>query len=503
MMITGVFDGATCFFNGDISTNVLNELNRLLAISPEESTLASFSKIMVLRDGLTLLMNNENGYVVPTGLIKSIMSVVRAIEPETQMHFRNGSMGVKAIAQLSPILFEHQRNAVETAIDKIRGIIKAPTGAGKSYIIGNLAYNCTQVWLTTFRATVLITVPTRNLLYQMKKDIEEFYEKSGYDTPDIGLIGDGNYELSKSITIAIPDTLHSRRDDEKLQSFLGNIYCLIGDECHEYATPSYYAVSLLMKRRKYSIGLSATPWTNNGMNILLEGMFGPRIVDINEADMIDKGIIMKPQFKFYYAPGAYISPKLMSMGYSHWVYNQAYKALILNNKGRNELIVDLAIEEIKKNEGPIVILVNKVGTTVNKKTGKPSASHAQVLYDMLLARGIDLPIVHGGTPGPVQDLILRQLAGYEIGGVIAGPQVLSAGISIHSIVSVILAGAGRTDNTLIQRVGRALRLKEGKARPTIIDFIDPLYYFATQSSVRMDVVESVYPGCTEVITRNK
>ena len=95
---------------------------------------------------------------------------------------------------------------------------------------------------------------------------------------------------------------------------------------------------------------------------------------------------------------------------------------------------------------------------------------------------------------------IDELKENKIPGAIAGPRVLSAGISIHSLSTIVLAGAGRSDSEFIQRVGRLLRKKEGKERPLVIDFQDPQYWFASQSRSRIETAESIY-GSGNIILR--
>lgn len=386
--------------------------------------------------------------------------------------------------QLPSLLRTHQREAVVACSAHKRGIVKAPTGSGKSWIIGELTRR--------LPSPILITVPTRLLLHQMKRDIIEYWERVGVEGPNIALIGDGHMDSgSTGVTIAIPDSLHR----DSLVEWLPTVRTLIADEVHTCANPTFYRVAAQLINREYSIGMSATPWTN-GLDALLEGLFGPRIVDISEESMIEGGIIMKPIIRFYRAPGAYAPPALLKRPFSHWVYNLLYDHLIVKNVGRNNLIVRLVSEYVKEGNGPVVVLVNKVGTSSKKGKG---LSHAVLLDELLQRQGISMPIIHGSTPAALRDKALRDLAEHSIPGIIAGPKLLSAGVSIKSIGYVVLAGAGSTDSTLIQRIGRALRVQEGKERPIIADFIDTCSYFVGQSQKRMAAVQAVYEGCVEVV----
>lgn len=392
---------------------------------------------------------------------------------------------------LSAFLYTHQISIVNTATKYKRGIIQSPTASGKTVSIAELC----RIFIQTGK--VLITVPTITLLYQMKHDIEAFCHLGNYPVFDIGLIGDGNLNLDKSLTIAIPDTLINRIDssDPSVLHFLNTRNVLIADECHYCPTPTYLQLIQYMKSRRISLGFSATPWSNLGANLILEGMFGPKIINITESDMIQKGVIMQPKFEFHTAPKISLPPKLLSQDYSHWVYNQLYNLAITTNKSRNNLITKLVSDYINTQQGPILIIVNKVGTT-----GKSKVSHAQILYDLLLNQGFVLPILHGQISSKQQDEVLSLIKDYKIPGIIGSAKLLTAGVNIKNLSALCIAGGGRSDKNQIQQVGRILRTNLGKSQPIVFDIVDTQSYFAGQSQFRINTAIDIYGSdCVTII----
>lgn len=420
-----------------------------------------------------MLWEDEKDYWFLTGhLIDVLKQYPSTIEKKTYPPIEK--------RELPEYLRPHQISIIESCLKKVRGVVKSPTGSGKSVCIAELVRQLGE------EGNILITVPSRLLLYQMKKDIEEYFNKVYNIDIEVGYVGDGHREFAP-ITVGIAKSL-STCDS---QGWFDNVYTWIFDEVHKAANETAWKLSEKLANRRFSLGFSATPWVNNDLNTLISGLFGPTIVDIEEKDMIDQKVIMQPLILYYNAPKGYAPPSLLKKEYSHWVYNQLYNHLIVNNTMRNHLIAKLADEYIEMKKGPLVIIVNKVGTT-----SKSGISHAELILDQLDNK---LPIIHGGTKSKEQKEVLEALSKYEISGVIAGPEVLSAGVSISSISCLILAGGGRVDNTLIQRIGRVLRVAEGKDRPLVIDFIDPLSYFASQSKSRIDTLESIYPGCVNYV----
>lgn len=385
--------------------------------------------------------------------------------------------------EISDVLRPHQKTIIEACLKNKRGIIKAATSSGKSFCIAELVRK-----LNKDRQKVLITVPTIDLLYQMKNDIENYFSLNNLDKLDVGLVGDNKSDY-KDITIGIPNSLSKV---EKTGEYLRSIDALISDECHMAGNATYAVIIEQCTHRAISLGFSATPELQDGLDLLLEGFFGPRICSISANEMIDKDIILNPTFYFYTAPKAFLPNKLnefasnisnLSDGQRYKVLPQVYNHLIINNKGRNNLIINKAKEEIKKNEGPIIIVVSKV---------KGEYNHAEVLQQLLMKEGFSFPIISGYVAKKKRESIITDLRESKIIGVIAGPKVLTAGISIPSLSALILAGAGKSDTEFIQRVGRVLRKKEGKTSPAVIDFIDQQYWFKNQSNSRINTAISIY-----------
>lgn len=385
---------------------------------------------------------------------------------------------------ISDVLYDHQKQIVASCLKHKRGVIKAPTGSGKSYCIAELI----RIF-SNDNLKILVTVPTINLLYQMSKDIKDYYLLNNIKEEILlGKVGDGSYEFS-NITIGIPNSLCKIN---KTKEYLNSIDVLISDEIHLSASPTYASIIEECVNRVVSVGMSATPEIAGGTGIFLEGFFGPSICNITEFQMIDKNIILEPKFCFYTSPKAFLPNTLihnannisnLSDAHRYKTLPQVYNYLIINNEGRNNIIINKAIEQINKNNGPIIIIVNKVNGPGN---------HADILKSLLLKHSVDLPIVSGYISKKKRESILQDLKNSKIQGVISGPKVLTAGISIPSLSCIILAGAGKSDNDFIQRVGRLLRKKEGKDRPLVIDFIDQQYWFKNQSTSRIQTASSIY-----------
>lgn len=400
----------------------------------------------------------------------------------------NQELVIEGISKLDERLRYYQVEAVLKAIEEKRGIIKAATGSGKSFILSELC----QV----LPGDLLVTVPTKTLLYQMKGDMVTY----GIDENDIGLVGDSNRQWGRRITLAIPDTLSSvihsaKAKDKEVLYKLAQVNAWIADEVHCNVCISSMRISNHIRATNYRIGLSATPWSNQGLGKVLIGMFGRLIYNMSEGKGIEEGYILKPKVHLFTTPKAACTPALLSKPYSHVTYNILYKQLILNNKGRNQLIADITSDCLDIGDGAVILIVSKINTNPN---------HPDKLLPLIRARGHEIPLCHGRTKTKDMKEVLEGLKDGSLRGAMFGPGVMKEGVNIPSIKYLILAGAGSSDISLLQRVGRALRTKEGKGRPYIFDFNDEQSFFRGQASKRqLTYIEKYGNDCVRLCSYSK
>jgi hypothetical protein len=236
----------------------------------------------------------------------------------------------------------------------------------------------------------------------------------------------------------------------------------------------------------------------NGGQLLIEAICGPIVKVITETEMVKKNIIIRTDARFYKVP-SYQLPYNLQGEYADWKYNQAYnKAIVLNNK-RNVLAAKLAADYINNEaEGPLAIIVKRVATSKSTSKTKPAPSHAEIIKELLLELGIDLPIIHGKTTTKVMSEVFEGLRTNTLKGCISGPGVFKEGVDIPNLSGVLLLTAGSSSIELIQRLGRALRQAPGKKQPVYIDFLDDCSWFTGQGIKRMGLIKDLYGECITI-----
>ncbi|MGH2403273.1 MAG: DEAD/DEAH box helicase family protein [bacterium] len=144
-----------------------------------------------------------------------------------------------------------------------RGVIVKPTGTGKTEIA--LAI------VARHRASTLIVVPLRDLMYQWQRRIARGLGVTA------GILGDGRREVWP-ITVTTYDSAYIHMKE------IGNRHRLIiYDEAHHLPAPTLRE-SALDSMAPMRLGLTATPWRADGADRLLEELIGPVVFEEQISD---------------------------------------------------------------------------------------------------------------------------------------------------------------------------------------------------------------------------
>lgn len=341
---------------------------------------------------------------------------------------------------------EDQIEAVEKAVAGRRGIVKAPTGFGKTAVLAK-------------RLVAAHKVPTlfiANKKMLLDDAAEEFL--NGIDgLDDVESIKDGWFghqkiskdtrevkPLSAPVVVATIQSLHSRLSDPRTAAVLKdwlNHTCkfVMVDECQAVGSKMWDEV-LKEIWAPYRIMLSATPRRTDGATIKIRAASGPVLFETNAETQIAKGRLCEIDVRM-----VKFDHELYNENDSDLEYDVYYKSCIVYNEKRNKLLCDLTQELVNEDRNVLVLVV--------------AIDHGKILREMLLKRGYsedDIRMVWGDTPNKKRQAAIEDFrAGkYKI---LIGSTIFDAGANIPGIAGVVLAGAGAADITLIQRIGRAAR----------------------------------------------
>jgi superfamily II DNA or RNA helicase len=370
---------------------------------------------------------------------------------------------------------EYQTGFVESCVDIERGVTKAATGSGKTFMGAKIIQ---QIGVAPF----IFYVPSIDLLNQTKDEFEKFLRHKNGKKIKIGMIGDGRFD-PKDITIMTVQTAvracggkYIKYDDEdkniedntldnKRRAILGLIMSAKGifcDEIQHWACEMCQTIADYSVAARYRIGASATPFRDKNDDILITSCFGKDIVgaNISASDLIKSGYLVKPNIYFVDIPGH-------NEGYT---YQTIYKKYIVENKFRNEKITKVA-RSMMEAGNVVLILVRQI-------------THGKMLESML-PDSVFLYSKHSGKKRK-QHLDLMRTGAPSI---TITTSIFDEGINCKALNTLILAGSGKSPTRSLQRIGRTLRpftYDDGRKKEfsTVIDFMDNYKYLLSHSRAR-------------------
>jgi superfamily II DNA or RNA helicase len=209
---------------------------------------------------------------------------------------------------------------------------------------------------------------------------------------------------------------------------------------------------------EYRIGTTGTLDTRPDAKVntlQIEGFLGPVYKVISTKELIDTNQVSQLDLKTLVLKYSDEECKLIKSA----DYQQEVKWLIQHNR-RNKFLMSIAL----KTEGATLLLV------------KHRDEHAKVLYEAL--KKVSPRPVHyvSGTVSADDREAIRQQANVEDCIIVATFQTMSTGVNIPNLRHVIFGCPSKSSITVLQSIGRGLRLHKDKSNMVLWDIIDDLRY---------------------------
>jgi len=366
--------------------------------------------------------------------------------------YRNGSVYTT--------LRGYQQDAVYVALENVRGILQLATGAGKTNIAAGI--------LDAVNRPSIFLVHTKDLMYQA---VERF--KALLDPSEVGMLGDGQYIPGRFLVATMQTTCNllgvpyevasdeGKVEDRGPANSLGHMITtfrpdilnrevIIIDECQHAACETMQTIVKDLRQASYVIGLSATPWRDDGKDLDMEGVLGQVLYEVSASRLIEEGHLMAPEIK---CVSIEAEPDLRDEDYP-----TLYKLQVVENPERNRFIGKLAHQNKKQGRKLQLIIVRQL-------------KHVDLLMKALRPRQLVAVSLTGKETGAVrQDKLNLAKAGAV--DVIVATTVADEGLDLPMLDTVILAGGGKSTARALQRVGRAIRKYPNKLDPVIYDLFD-------------------------------
>jgi len=465
---------------GDIPYGVISRLDRLLSYR-----LSGFEYSPAFKagrwDGRFRILTKNLEF--PIGLVPKVAEFFEvetfnvSLEHLDGFISYNGSDINERLVEIEKTPRDYQREAADIALEKKRGIIKVCTGGGKTLIAALIAAEA--------GGNVVILVIGKDLLYQFHSFFEKIFQK------DIGMVGDGICDI-KDITIASiwtvgqaygmkgnkvlldDDVPKEKSVDKKLfkdiRDMISGANVTIMDEVHAAAAQTMQKIGVGINSQ-YVIGMSASPWRDDGAGLLIESIFGEVIVNVTASELISKGFLVKPIIRFLSVP------KMVGVGNN---YRAIYKNYVVNNEVRNSMVVKGGMKLVE--QGFVTMILFK------------EIQHGNVLHDMFIDKGMEPLLLNGRMSSKVRNEGVERIINGECKLIMAST-IFDIGIDFPNLGALVLAGSGKSSVRALQRIGRVIRPFEGKEIAPVIDFRDQAKYLRDHSKARGEMYAKE-PGFT-------
>lgn len=349
-------------------------------------------------------------------------------------------------------LYDYQVELIDQAIKHRRGIIFAPTSAGKTNIMLGIL------------KSIAPNTPTLVLQNRASLAQQNYDELVNWKFPNVGCLWGGKV-APNMVTVATVQSV------AKMEKALPKIKVLVVDEIHDMMSALPKAVYRRLKSADVRIAVSATPFKFGGSDsvqkFFVRGFFGP-ILKIKStesgvlttADLQDRGILANSKCIFY----PIREPKI-----PHDIYIDAVTRGIAESFYFHDVVTRLS----KMQKGRTLILVDRI-------------AHGDALHNLLPGS----LWVRGKDNQETRKKVIRELQKSKENMIaIATQQIFNTGINVHPN-NLINAASGQADHMIIQRMGRGLRTADDKERLNYFDFVFEINdYLLDHSHKRIDILK--------------
>jgi len=430
---------------------------------------------------ILLAWQNTHGFATLRGLYWKLTNFANfRIKPFTNMQFYD--------IQLKNFeMRDYQINSIKswiTDVDTVgSGIIKAPTGSGKSVIA---ILSTLEMLKNKPNAKIIYTVNSTTLLKQFqafaRKEDLSFLLVSG----EIDELKKGQKSDLIALSISYYYSQKKQNKHEKLKELVNSVDLIILDEAHH--TPAVMAKSLLLDApNSLRLGLSATPIREDGRELEIMGLLGRISFSIDYTELVKNRYLMPIEYiQFTPKLSKKLNNKLKILRQSHsdQPFSKLYSA-ILRLFESSPFTNSQIVKKIKElNKFPALIIVRRINM-------------AKKLSELFNENGIISDWVSSKTSLEQRIAKIENLKNGKL-KVLVSTSLADEGLDIPELQLVVLLSQGKSRIKLIQRIGRVMRPHSGKSKGYVLDISYNYDIFQRQASRRLKFVESEYNGIISI-----
>lgn len=321
-------------------------------------------------------------------------------------------------------LYDYQAAAVQRVLDKTRGILWMPTGAGKTEVAVGLSQAVEGRWLfLTHRKGLMGQAADR---YELR-------------TGEVaGRIGEGKW-TEERFTVATFQSVSKALKARKPEALrlLESVDGIIVDECHILPAASFWAVVMATKNAYYRVGLSGTPLAREDQRSRLAvAALGSVIFRLRPQELQERGVLARPHICMVECNQESTKP----------TWQGVYGECIVRSVERNKVLVDAAVNASK----PCLLFVKEI-------------KHGRALVKRLGKKGLVAEFAWGKHSDDWRKNLIASLERGAI-DVLVCSVIFQEGTDIPSLASVVIGSGGQSAIAALQRIGRGMRSDGGKKK---------------------------------------
>ena len=383
--------------------------------------------------------------VFRTGLLHRILKDLEKINCSPELS-KNEEVGYSLERIENIPYYDYQEELINKALHEKRGVIKSPTGSGKTLITAGIIKS-----LASKHKKMIVLFNAKQLLTQTY----EFLHKV-CNINNLGICYGEGYILGDIMLCTVQSI------EKVLDTHLEDSEVLIIDEVHEFCNGKTTLAAIeSFPNASFRIGLTATPPSDPIPRYNLEGSLGPVWSVVSTSSLIEDGKLTKPIIQL-------IKSEEFDPMDNDLMYGEIYDKYIVLNVNRNNKIKDIVghIENSYKNS-KILILTK-------------SLEHTAILHGLI----DDSFKLQGEDDIGKRYETISEFLNTKSSSVLIGTKILQTGINIEEITHLINARGLKSEVATIQALGRALRKHESKDQVYIYDFMDDAKYLRAHSKAR-------------------
>lgn len=376
--------------------------------------------------------------IFPAGFVRLLGAAARKAGVSLQIQdTRECPAPAELDEALVPWLRDYQKRALWDALRKGgRGLIKSPTGSGKTEVLIGLTRVVPCEWL--------FLVASADIVEEMSSRFNErTSERVGTWTKGCWTPGTSNLTVATFQSI----TSSRRKRAHELRSFMGSVQGVLVDEVHGISAATFYKTALQLPQAYYRIGVSGTPLDRSDKDTLRTiGALGPMLSEISTQELVQKEVISRGIVRMVPFEHGKVAQD------ATWL--QVYKSFIVQNSERNETVVAMANAAAK----PSLLFVEEL-------------EHGRDIKKMLEAEDMVVGFVSGlDYPSSRKDKLDGLVGGlYDV---LIATKVFQDGIDAEELRSVVVATGKASTVATLQRIGRGMRKTQDKNTFEVWDVLD-------------------------------